>query len=259
MPNGLILSYNIYRDAVLVASVTGQQLNHTSDGLRPNTQYTFFVEASNAAGSTRSDAVMGRTLDGIPSGVAPPLLTAVGADSIRVSWAVPSMPNGAVVRYELVRVVVGNGVANETTLFGGLEFVATVTGLAPFTDYAFFIRACTSGGCGSSGVASIRTRQAPPTFQMQPSVTTLTATSLLVEWAEPEEPNGIVVQYEVRLLPAASSPAGEISNNISASARNHTVVDLRPFTAYEVSVVSYTGGGATQSQFTRGVTAESGE
>jgi usherin len=254
-PNGFIQSYNIFQDGVQIA--TASDLNYTSDGLVPDTQYSFFIEAVNSAGSTRSETVMARTLDGIPAGIAPPTLLAVSASSIRADWTVPITPNGDIIRYELLRITTGD-VETVILEFNDTGFSTIVSNLMPFTEYEFLVRACTAGGCGSSEPNQVLTLQAPPTFQMQPNVSTLTSESLLVEWAEPEDPNGLVVQYEVRQRQQPFQGNGEFVGNASNSSRSFVVSSLQPFTVYEFSIISYTSGGGTQSQWNNGNTAESG-
>lgn len=250
MPNGFIQGYNVFQDNVLIVTVTG--LSYTTVGLQPDTAYSFFIEAFNSAGTTRSAVTTGRTLEGVPSGVAPPMLTPTSASSVMATWTTPNTPNGVITRYELVMMTFDLN----TTVFSGLALSANVPGLLPFTVYNFFVRACTVTGCGASESAQVQTSEAPPTFQMRPNVSTLTATSLLVEWEEPEEPNGIVIQYEVRQRATPSQDNGIFLGNVSDTVLVFTASDLRPFTSYEFSVVAYTGGGGTQSEWSAGVTAE---
>lgn len=256
--NGLIQSYNVYQDDVLVASVPG--LTYTSQDLQPDTLYSFFIEAINSAGSTRSVDTTARTLEGIPGGVAPPMLVAISSDAIQATWMTPNVSNGNIVRYELVLVVRDSTdeIVSEIVLFSGLSFTETPSGLMPATEYEFLVRACTMSGCGSSETAQVLTQQAPPTFQMRPNVSMLTSASLLVEWEEPSEPNGIVVQYEVRQREAPFQDEGVSIGTVGASVLSFSAIGLLPFTVYEFSIVSFTDGGGTQSEWSEGRTGEAG-
>lgn len=240
----------MFQDNVLVATATG--LSFTSVGLQPDTSYSFFIEAFNSAGATLSSISTGRTLEGVPSGVAPPMLTPISADSVMATWTTPAVPNGVITRYELVMMTF----ELNTTVFNGLALMATIPELLPFTVYSFFVRACTVTGCGTSESTQVQTLEAPPTFQMRPNVSTLTATSLFVEWEEPEEPNGVVIQYEVRQRASPFQSNGIFLGNVSSTVLVFTATDLRPFTGYEFSVVAYTKGGGTQSEWSAGLTAE---
>ena len=226
-------------------------------GLQPNTEYSYSVEAFNVIGSTSSITISVRTLQGPPSGVAPPVLQAVSATAIQASWQQPAVANGDISRYELVIVIVG-GEPTEEIVFSGIAFSATVSDLRPFTVYSFVVRACTSGGCGSSEAAEVRTDEAPPTFQPAPNVTVLNATGLEVAWDPPPEPNGVVVEYLIFQRNAPFEGEGFQVGVVSGSTLSFVVDGLQPFTYYEFSVVSATDGGSTQSGWTRQRTAESG-
>lgn len=252
VPNGFIQGYNVFQDNVQIDSVAGT--NYTSEGLLPDTDYTFFIEAFNSAGSTRSAVATGRTLEGVPSGIGPPLLTAAGTDTIVATWTPPATLNGNITRYELVLVLE----EGETIVFSGLALTAVVSDLSPFTSYGFLVRACTMGGCGSSPLSRVQTLEAPPTFQMQPNVSMLSGMSLLIEWEEPLEPNGVVMEYVVRLRGAPFTDNGVFLGNVTGTVRSFTASGLQPFTVYEFSIVSFTAGGGTQSEWSPGLTGEAG-
>lgn len=250
VPNGFILGYNVFRDGVLAATVMA--LNFTSEGLQPDSAYSFFIEAFNSVGSTRSTVATTRTLEGVPSGVATPNLTAISADIVSATWSPPTTPNGVIIRYELVMVTSDLN----STVFSGNTLGTNVPDLLPYTTYNFLLRACTVTGCGISMPTDVRTLEAPPTFQMSPNVSTLAAESLLVEWEEPDQPNGEVVRYEVRQRSSPFLGNGVSLGSVGSDVLNFTATDLRPFMGYEFSVVSYTRGGGTQSGWSRGITAE---
>ncbi len=254
--NGFIQGYRIFVDNTQVATVTG--LNYTREGLSASTRYLFFIEAFNSAGSTRSDVAMETTLEGVPTGVDPPILNPVNSTAVSASWTTPTSPNGAIIRYELVQVLLGPElvIIEEFIVFSGLSFSATVSGLQPFTTYTFIIRACTSGGCGPSIPATIQTLEAPPAFQATPNVTVISSNSLLVEWVEPAQPNGVVTQYEVRQRVMPFNGNGISVTNTSGGVASTLVNGLQPFTGYEFSVTAYTNGGATASEWRRERTGE---
>ena len=258
-PNGFILSYNVYRDNLLVATVTVR--NYMDTGLTPNTRYSYSVEATNSVGSTRSVEVEVQTLEGAPEGVAPPTLAALTARSVSVSWAEPATPNGAIDRYEVIIVTLGpeQSILGETSVFNasGSVFSTVVSDLTPFTSYFFVIRACTTGGCGSSEAAGVQTLQAPPTFQPAPNVTTISSEELRVSWGIPPIPNGIISHYEV--FQRESPFSGEGISLTNTTTLSFLVQGLRPFVTYEFSVASYTAGGGVLSVWVAETTAEAGE
>lgn len=258
-PNGIVLGYIIYRNGTQIANTSTLSYNDT--GLTPDTVYSYVIEAFNVIGSTRSVPRTGRTLEGAPTGVQRPTLTALNATSVSASWVEPETTNGVISRYELVRVTLGSEsiITSEEIVSTGLAMSATVTGLLPFMEYFFVVRACTSGGCGSSEVSSVRTLEAPPTFQPSPNVTTLSSSSLLITWDIPTEPNGILSRYEIYQRNAPFVGEGFRVGTVPSSVETLIVDSLLPFTVYEFRVVSYTGAaGGTPSDWTNGTTAEDG-
>lgn len=253
--NGVILGYNVYRNASFVANTTS--LNYTDTGLAPDSPYSYFIEAFNVIGRTSSVAVFTRTLEGIPSGLTPPTLRALNSSAVQASWQAPSVTNGIITRYELVLTGI-EAQPREDIVFSGLAFSDVVNGLRPFTVYSFAVRACTSGGCGQSGATQIQTGQAPPTFQPAPNVTTLGPTTVEVGWVPPPEPNGILGQYEIFQREAPFVGSGFLVGSAPNSSLSLVVGGLQPFSQYEFRVVSSTVGGRTESEWTIGVTSSSG-
>lgn len=147
----------------------------------------------------------------------------------------------------------------EEVVFVGDSLSVVVSGLRPFSDYYFIVRACTSGGCGFSEPSSVQTLEAPPTFQPAPNVSSLSSSSLLITWGIPNEPNGNITRYEILQRNAPFLGAGFTIGTVMSDLQFLTVHNLRPFTVYEFSVVSYTGGGGTQSGWSSGTTDEDGE
>ena len=258
-PNGIIAGYIIYRNSTQIANISTLSYNDT--GLTPDTVYSYVIEAFNVIGSTRSQPRTGRTLEGAPTRVQNPNLTALSATSVSASWVEPGTTNGVISRYELVRVTLGSEavIISEEIVFTGLAMSTTVTGLLPFTDYFFVVRACTSGGCGSSEPSSVRTLEAPPTFQPAPNVTSLSSSSLLITWDIPTEPNGILTRYEIVQRNSPFVGEGLTVGTVLSGVEMFTVDGLRPFTVYEFRVLSYTEGGGTASQWSNGITDEDSE
>ncbi len=254
-PNGVISGYNVYRNGFVIATITEMSYNDT--GLTPSTEYSYIIEAFNVVGATSSFAVQAQTLEGVPTGILQPFLEPSGSTAVLASWQEPAVPNGVIARYELVIVAV-EGETTETTVFSGLAFSTTVSGLDPFTQYYFELRACTSGGCGSSEPTQVLSGEAPPTFQPAPNVTVVSATSLLVTWAPPPEPNGIITHYIVYQRNEPFQGEGFSVGNVSSEILLFVVRELRPFVTYEFRVVSFTVAGGTASEWTAGQTEQSG-
>lgn len=253
--NGVITSYTVYRDGSPIANTT--ETMYTDTGLTPDTVYSYVIEAFNAVGSTESDPVQTRTLEGIPMEVFPPSLEPSGSNAVLATWQEPAVPNGVVTRYELVIVAV-EGLPMELIVFSGLAFSTTVSDLSPFTEYTFVLRACTSGGCGPSEPTQVLTGEAPPTFQPAPNVSAVNATALSVSWAPPPSPNGVITHYVIYQRNEPFEGEGVAVGTVTGGVLTFVVGGLRPFTTYEFQVVSFTVAGETASEWSTGQTEQSG-
>ena len=81
--------------------------------------------------------------------------------------------------------------SNKTTEhYRGLDKEVTITDLEAYTDYAFTLRACTSGGCGDSEVIEFLTPEGRPSGQQPPRIEPLSNTSFHLSWNPPDKPNG---------------------------------------------------------------------
>ncbi len=84
--------------------------------------------------------------------------TVNNATSITVSWMVPEIPNGNIIRYELTissSSLEASGLGSFNITSQTLEYVATM--LSPFTNYTFEVAAVTGAGRGNSVTATNRT------------------------------------------------------------------------------------------------------
>lgn len=244
----------MYRNGIQAANTSLLAYNDT--GLLPYTAYTYTIQAVNVVGQNTSYPVSTTTLPGIPQGLATPNVTVLNATSVFASWTPPVQPNGVVSRYVLV---LGGGGGPSITVFSGIALSNTIYGLQPFTAYTLLVQACTSGGCGQSNSSSFQTLQATPTSQAAPSVTALNATAVRVDWTAPSNPNGLLIQYDVRERGAPFSGNGALVQSVGAAVFSLVVGGLAPFTTYQFAVVSYTVVGGAQSDWTPGTTNQAGE
>ncbi len=61
------------------------------------------VEVCTVYDCLKSEATVGTTAEALPEGVAPPVLSVLSTASIRAAWREPDLPNGIVLRYDLMR------------------------------------------------------------------------------------------------------------------------------------------------------------
>ncbi|XP_052593935.1 usherin [Peromyscus californicus insignis] len=189
--NGIIQSYRLQRNGVShPLSFNASTFNYTDSQLLPFSTYSYAVLACTSGGchTSRTNAIT--TPEAPPSGVSPPVLWAIGASQINVSWSPPSMQNGKIAKY-LLRC---NG--QEYMAGQGLSFL--VSNLQPFTQYSISLVACTNGGCTASQTVSTRTMEAPPENMDPPILQVTGSESIEITWKPPRKPHGQIRSYELR-------------------------------------------------------------
>ena len=268
-PNGLIISYELYRNGTRVYNGLSRVVNDT--GLKPYTWYKYYIITNTDGGNVQSfdDGKLYRTDEDAPNGISAPNITDIHSRSAKATWSFPIVPNGKLTSFFLESVNPRDSGITEHCR--GLVLSCDVINLRPYTVYNFTIRVCTSAGCTRSQVNTILTHSTRPDSQPAPHLFPLPGgNSFIVTWDKPKEPNGVIFRYELykRLLRAHSDSNGEIVYSSSPSAnpgadnlRNTTITGLVPFTWYEFRVVTFTSqvGGDTASNWTSQRTAEAGK
>lgn len=211
----------------------------TVEGLEEWTEYELQMQAFNAIGAGPwSEAVRGRTRESVPS-AAPENVSAeaVSSTQILLTWAsVPEQDqNGLILGYKILfrakdldpeprsHVVRGNGTQS-----------ALLAGLGKFVLYELRVLAFTRIGNGvpSSPPILERTRDdapGPPVRLVFPEVR---LTSVRIVWQPPEEPNGIILGYQIAYRLASSSPNTFTTVEVGATVRQFTATELAPESAY---------------------------
>ncbi|XP_065600248.1 usherin [Cyrtonyx montezumae] len=281
-PNSNRLIYLLYRDEaeIYTAEDYYPYSIHTfiDTTLSPYTFYSYYVQASNIHGFTRSASVTYRTKSGTPTGSLQlnPVFP-VSHHSALLYWTTPSNDSGPIEKYILTCTVLVD--LQPCGQYEGLETSAIIWNLMPFTKYVFSVRACTSGGCLESQPVTVITAQAPPEGLQPPMVENISSTELSVEWSAPEKPNGIIIRYELymrkKLKRLDNEPPPEIrvfqssgwlspqpvlesanENALAPPQTSTTVIDLEPFTEYEFCVIAVNMAGSVSSDWISGRTAE---
>uniref|UniRef100_A0A8V0YV93 Usherin n=2 Tax=Gallus gallus TaxID=9031 RepID=A0A8V0YV93_CHICK len=281
-PNSNRLIYLLYRDEAKIYTAEDYYpySTHTfiDTALSPYTFYSYYVQASNIHGFTRSASVTYRTKSGTPTGSLHlnPVFP-VSHHSALLYWTAPSNDSGPIEKYILTCTVLVD--LQPCGQYEGLETSAIIWNLMPFTKYVFSVQACTSGGCLESQPVTVITAQAPPEGLKPPVIENISSTELSVEWSAPEKPNGIIIRYELymrkKLKPFDDQPPPEIrvfqssgwlspqpvlesanENALAPPQTSTTVSDLEPFTEYEFYVLAVNMAGSVSSDWMSGRTAE---
>ncbi|NWI50331.1 USH2A protein, partial [Calyptomena viridis] len=91
-PNGIITSYGLYMDGVLLQN--SSQLSCYAYGLAPWSLHSFRVQACTAKGCALGPLVEARTMEGSPEGMVDVFATVDGSKEVQLKWLAPDKPNG---------------------------------------------------------------------------------------------------------------------------------------------------------------------
>ena len=237
MPNGIIQYYILRKDDVIILTTTN--LTYTDTDIFASTMYRYTIEAFNNVGSVLSGASTVSTPDSTPSGLDPPVLTAVNATAVLIEWIPPTLPNGDIIQYDLYQDNVNFITITDTTLRSYIR-----AGLTPFTQYSFRVAACTRSGCAISNTVLLTTLEAPPSGLNAPFLLALTSSSLRVSWLAPAVLNGILTGYEV-LQTTHNQPPVQIP--VPSNLNTIDIHNLNAFTLYTYTVKARNSAGSVTS------------
>lgn len=248
-PNGIITEYQVLRRevaAISVVNVTNDVLlrRYVDTDVSPAQTYSYAIRAINSIGRTDGEFSSITTPEAAPEGLTPPTLTPLSALAIQVSWLPPTQPNGIITMYEIFRT--GGGMTNVSAFSDVVSRGFTDVGLLPFTEYTYIVRACTAAGCSFSFPTAAVTLEATPIGIAAPSLMALSASNISVAWVGPISPNGIIVRYDITILPIGINLV--ISGSETILARN--ISNLRPFTNYTVTLEACNSAGCVSNSST---------
>ncbi|XP_049734994.1 receptor-type tyrosine-protein phosphatase F isoform X3 [Elephas maximus indicus] len=133
--------------------------------------------------------------------------------------------------------------------FQEVDGVATtrysIGGLSPFSEYAFHVLAVNSIGRGppSEAVRARTGEQAPSSPPRRVQARMLSASTMLVQWEPPEEPNGLVRGYRVYYTPDSRRPLSAWHKHNTDAGLLTTVGSLLPGITYSLRVLAFTAVG----------------
>uniref|UniRef100_A0A663NB43 Sidekick cell adhesion molecule 1 n=1 Tax=Athene cunicularia TaxID=194338 RepID=A0A663NB43_ATHCN len=212
---------------------------YTIEDLEEWTEYELQIQAFNAIGAGPwSEVVRGRTRESVPS--APPenvSAEAVSSTQILLTWtAVPeSEQNGLILGYKvLFKTKDLDSELKSQIVRGNHTQSFLLSGLRKYVLYEIQVLAFTRIGDGvpSSPAVIERTKDdapGPPVRLVFPEVR---LTSVRIVWQPPEEPNGIILGYQIAYRLASSSPNKFTTVEVGSTVRQFTATDLTPESAY---------------------------
>uniref|UniRef100_A0A3B5M4G7 Usher syndrome 2A (autosomal recessive, mild) n=1 Tax=Xiphophorus couchianus TaxID=32473 RepID=A0A3B5M4G7_9TELE len=256
-PNGVITSYGLWMDGVLVFNSSFSQRFFIVEGLSPWSRHVVRLQACTAQGCGKGPLVESHTLEMAPEGPMLLELTNQSSRSLRARWTAPPRANGNLLSLFILGLCFcvchpldGHGVLDGGSAAG---IWLSVSDLQPYTNYSFWIRGCNTQGCVESLPLIVTTPPAAPDGLSPLTLVSATNTSLNVSWSAPVNSNAPgpllyslhmktspqkIHGYEIRL------PEPRIFHNTSNSLEfNVTVTDLVPYTNYSITVLTCSNGG----------------
>lgn len=261
IPNGIITEYKIYENSSVVPLYQGLTREFEFRRLQPFTEYFVRLEACTIAGCSvgRYQGVI--TAEVKPTDQPSPMAGSSNSTSALITWTRTISPNGHILMYEVLRQhktglkrSFSDPVVVYKTMDTSLETYAyTDTGLLPFTEYMYAIKASNSIGYTVSSWQSVYTAPAAPEGVLSPVVTHLPTDihSLYVQWTVPVKPNGIIQSYNLQRNDSVPLTF------TSSDPMEYTDYNLVAFTWYSYKLSVCTQGGCTVSPPTMIRTKES--
>uniref|UniRef100_A0A8C7ZJ86 Receptor-type tyrosine-protein phosphatase delta n=2 Tax=Oryzias sinensis TaxID=183150 RepID=A0A8C7ZJ86_9TELE len=188
------------------------------------------------------EAMVQITVKALPKAPGMPMVTERTATSITLTW---DSGNPEPVSYYVIQY---RGKGSEDP-FKEIDGIATtrysVGGLSPYSHYDFRVAAFNTIGQGPpSEVVEARTaEQAPSSPPRQVIGRMLSATTAMIHWDEPEEPNGQVVGYRVYYTSDNMLPVNQWDKQMVRSTNFITIQDLTPNKTYYIRVLAFTSVG----------------
>ncbi|XP_008053003.1 receptor-type tyrosine-protein phosphatase delta isoform X4 [Carlito syrichta] len=188
------------------------------------------------------EAVAQITVKALPKPPGTPVVTESTATSITLTW---DSGNPEPVSYYIIQ----HKPKNSEEAYKEIDGVATtrysVAGLSPYSDYEFRVVAVNNIGRGppSEPVLTQTSEQAPSSAPRDVQARMLSSTTILVQWKEPEEPNGQIQGYRVYYTMDPGQHVHSWLKHNVADSQITTIGNLVPQKTYSVRVLAFTSIG----------------
>ncbi|NXN12266.1 PTPRQ phosphatase, partial [Indicator maculatus] len=217
-----------------MSSVWNEPISFVITNLRPYTTYLFEVSAvTTEAGYI--DSAIARTPESVPED--PPQNFAksnITAKSFSVMWEPPTIVTGKFsYRVELYGPS-GHILENSTK---DQKFV--FSNLVPFTTYDVYVSAETSAGVGPKTNLTVFTPADVPGPVSDLHLAEVEATHIKIVWRQPQQPNGIITQYRVKVL--LQETEGTLENTILQGKNKESIQPSPAWDSVETANEMYEG------------------
>ncbi|XP_047026761.1 tyrosine-protein phosphatase Lar isoform X4 [Helicoverpa zea] len=216
------------------------------EDIKESANYT--CEAASVLGVIEAVAeVKVQSLPGPPTEVRPSEITAT---TVRLTWTYngPEEPQYYVIQYK-------PKYANQafSEISGVITQYYSVTNLSPYTEYEMYVIAVNNIGRGPPSAPAVITTgetvdslyggakpgSAPRNVQVRP----LSSSTMVIQWDEPETPNGQVTGYKIFYTTDPSQPLQSWHSQMMDNSHLTTISELTPHTVYTIRVQAFTSVG----------------
>ncbi|XP_063998932.1 phosphatidylinositol phosphatase PTPRQ [Pogoniulus pusillus] len=205
-----------------MSSVWNQPISFVITHLRPYTTYLFEVSAV-ATEAGYIDSAIVRTPESVPEGPPQNFATSnITAKSFLAMWEPPAIVTGKFsYRVELYGPS-GHMLENSTK---DPKFV--FSSLMPFTGYQVYVSAETSAGVGPKTNLTVFTPPDVPGAVSDLHLAEVEDTRIKIAWRKPQQPNGIITQYRVKVLVQETEVT--LENTILRGKRKDQIDSMEPY------------------------------
>uniref|UniRef100_A0A8C4S9P7 Receptor-type tyrosine-protein phosphatase S n=1 Tax=Erpetoichthys calabaricus TaxID=27687 RepID=A0A8C4S9P7_ERPCA len=182
------------------------------------------------------------TVKALPKPPGTPVVTESTATSITLTW---DSGNPEPVSYYIIQHKAKLSEEGYKEIDGVATTRYSVGGLSPYSEYEFRVVAVNNIGRGppSEPVETRTAEQAPSTAPRQVTARMLSSSTILVQWEEPEEPNGQIQGYRVYYTMDPSQHVNNWQKHNVGDTRITTISGLTSQKTYHIKVLAFTSVG----------------
>ncbi|XP_059419900.1 receptor-type tyrosine-protein phosphatase F-like isoform X5 [Carassius carassius] len=170
------------------------------------------------------------------------IVTETTATSVTLTW---DSGNPEPVSYYIIQYRAKTSDTNFQEVDGVATTRYSIGGLSPYSEYEFHIMAVNNIGRGppSDPVETRTGEQAPSSPPLHVQARMLSASTMLVQWEPPEEPNGQIRGYRIYYTSDLDAPLSAWQKHNTDDSRLTTISNLIPDITYSLRVLGFTSVG----------------
>ncbi|XP_038616595.1 receptor-type tyrosine-protein phosphatase F isoform X10 [Tachyglossus aculeatus] len=182
------------------------------------------------------------TVKALPKPPSEPLVTETTATSVTLTW---DSGNADPISYYVIQYKPRSWDGQFQEIDGVATTRYSIGGLSPFSEYEFRVLAVNNIGRGPpSDLVEARTgEQAPSSPPLKVQARMLSASTMLVQWEPPEEPNGQIRGYRVYYTTDSHLPLNSWQKHNTDDSHLTTVGNLITGITYSIRVLAFTSVG----------------